>query len=136
MSRSIAPTTSSHRLRNSSSLEHESVLLLFKVGFSVYQEQNAALEARCSVSSSSGLSVKNTECWDVARLQLGWFINQACPNDVEMTSFIRDLLSRTISSISFFPVLSISFRRERGTSIAKGTSFRMYSAILRGSLSA
>ncbi len=76
---------------------------------------------------SSGLSVKNTECWDVVRLQLGWFINQACPNDAGMTSFIRNLLSRTISSISFFPVLSISLRRERGTKIAKGTSFRMYS---------
>jgi hypothetical protein len=127
MSRSIALTTSSHKLRDSNSLEHESVPPLFKVGFSVYQEQNTALEAHCSVSSS-GLSVKNTECWDVVRLQLGWFISQACPNDVEMTSFIRVLLSRTISSISFFPVLLISLRKERGTSIAKGTSFRMYSA--------
>ncbi len=134
MSRSIALTTSSHKLRDSSLLEHESVPPL-EVEFSVNQEQNAAMEARCSVSSS-GLSVKNTECWDVVRLQLGWFINQACPNYVEMTSFIRDLLSRTISSISSFPVLSISLRRERGTSIAKGTSFRMYSATLRGSLSA
>ncbi len=131
----MALTTSSHNLRDSSSLEHEGVTALFNVRFSVYQEQNTALEARCSVYSS-GLSVKNTECWDVARLQLGWFINQACPNDVEMTSFICDLLSRTISSISFFPVLSISLRRERGTSIAKGTSCRMYSATLRGSLSA
>ncbi len=106
-----------------------------KVRFSVYHEQNIALEARCSVSSS-GLSVKNTECFDVVRLQLGWFISHACPNDVEMTSFIRDLLSRAFSSISFFPVLSISLRRERGTRIAKGTSFRMYSATLRGNLSA
>jgi hypothetical protein len=135
MSRSIALTTSWHKLRDSSSLEHESVPPLLKVEFSVNQELNAAIEARCSVSSS-GLSVKNTECWDVVRLQLGWFINQACPNDVEMTSFIRDLLSRTTSSISFFLVLSISLRRERGTSIAKGTSFRMYSATLRGNLSA
>ncbi len=92
MSRSIALTTSSHRLRDSSSLEHESVPPLFKMGFSVYQEQNTALEARCSVSSS-GLSVKITECWDVARLQLGWFIGQACPNDVEMTSFMRSLFA-------------------------------------------
>ncbi len=38
---------------------------------------------------------------------------KACPNVVDMTSFIRDLLSRTISSISFFPVLSISLSRER-----------------------
>jgi hypothetical protein len=114
MSRSIALTTSSNNLRDSSFLEHEGVPPLFNVRFSVYQEQNTALEARCS-ASSSGLFVKNTECWDVARLQLGWFINQACPNEVDMTSFIRDLLSRTISSISFFPVLSISLRRERGT---------------------
>ncbi len=135
MSQSIALTTSSHKLCDSSSLEHEGVPPLLKVEFSVYQEQNAAIEAHCSVSSS-GLSVKNTECWDVARLQLEWLINQACPNDVEMTSFIRDLLPRTIPSISFFPVLSISLRRERGTSIAKGTSFRMYSATLRGNLSA
>ncbi len=135
MSRSIALTTNSHKLCDSSSLEHESVPPLLKVELSVNQEQNAAIEARCSVASS-GLSVKNTECWDVVRMQLGWFINQACPNDVEMTSFIRDLLSRTISSISFFPVLSISLRRERGTNIAKGTSFRVYSATLRGSLSA
>jgi hypothetical protein len=80
MSRSIALTTSSHNLHDSSSLEHESVPPLFKVRFLVYQEQNTALEARCSVSSS-GLSVKNTECWNAVRLQLGWFINQACPND-------------------------------------------------------
>ncbi len=113
MSRSIAFAKSSHKMLDSSSLEHESVFPLLKVEFSVNQEQNAAIEARCSVSSS-GLSVKNTECWDVVRLQLGWCINQACPNDVEMTSFIRDLLSRTISSTSFFPVLSISLRRERG----------------------
>ncbi len=110
----MAPTTSSHKFRDSSSLEHESVPPL-EVEFAVNQEQNAAMEARCSVSSPE-LSVKNTECWDVVRLQLGWFINQACPNDAEMTSFIRDLLSRTISSIPFFPVLSISLRRERGTS--------------------
>ena len=81
MSRSIALTTSSHKLRDSSSLEYESVPPL-QVEFSVNQEQNAAPAARCSVSSS-GLSVKNTECWDVVRLQLGWFINQACPNDVD-----------------------------------------------------
>ena len=134
MSRSIAPTTSSPKLCDSNFLEYESVPPL-QVEFSVNQEQNAVMEARCS-ALSSGLPVKNTECWDVVRLQLGWFINQACPNDAEMMSFIRDLLSRTISSISFFPVLSISLRRERGMSIAKGTSFRMYSATLRGSLSA
>ncbi len=92
MSRSIAFTTSSHKLRNSSSLEHESVPPLSKVKLSVNQEQNAAIEARCSVSSS-GLSVKNTECWDVVRLQLGWFINQACPNDVEMTSFMGSFVA-------------------------------------------
>ncbi len=133
MSRSIALTMSLHKLRDSSSLEYESVPPLLKVEFSVNQEPNAAMEARCNVSSS-GLSVKNTECCDIVRLQLGWFINQACPNDVEMTSFMRDLLSRTISSISFFPVLSISLRRERGTSIAKGTSFLMYPATLRSQL--
>ncbi len=82
MSRSIALTTSSPKLRDSSSLGHESVPPMSKVEFSVNQEQNTAPAARCSVSAS-GLSVKNTECWDVVRLQLGWFINQACPNDVE-----------------------------------------------------
>jgi hypothetical protein len=124
MSISIALTTSSLRSREFSSLVHESVSTPFAMRFSVYHEQNIALEARCGVSSS-GLSVKNTECFDVARLQLGWFISQACPNDVDMTSFIRDLLSCTISSITFFPVLSISLRRERGTSIAKGTPFSL-----------
>ncbi len=49
----------------------------------------------------------------------GMVYQPVCPNnDVEMTSFIRDLLSRTISSISFFPVLSISLRRDRGMSSA------------------
>ncbi len=66
----MALTTSSQKLSDSSSLEHVSVPPLLKVEFSVKQEQNAAIEARCSVSSS-GLSVKNTECWDVVRLQLG-----------------------------------------------------------------
>ncbi len=50
MSRSIAPTTSSPKLRDSSALEHESVPPL-EVEFAVNQEQNAAMEARCSVSS-------------------------------------------------------------------------------------
>ncbi len=76
MSRSIALTTSSHRLRDFSSLEHESVTPL-QVGFSVNQEQNAAPAARCSVSSS-GLSVKNTECWDVVRNPLHIFSELIC----------------------------------------------------------
>ena len=102
--------------------------------FSVYQELKIALEARCR-SSHSGTSVKKTECEEVSKRQLGWLINQACPSDVEMISFMRDLLSRTSSSIWSFPIRSISFKRDRGTSIAKGTSCLMYSATLRGSLS-
>jgi hypothetical protein len=68
MSRSIALTTSSPRSRGFSSLARESASAPLKVRFPAYQEQNIALEARCSVSLS-GLSVKNTECFDVARLQ-------------------------------------------------------------------
>jgi hypothetical protein len=112
MSRSIALTTSLHRSREFSSLAHESVSALFKVRFSVYQEQNIALEASCSVSSS-GLSVNNTECFDVARLQLGWFISLACPNDVEMTSFIRNLLSRTLSYFALPCSVYLVEKRER-----------------------
>ncbi len=66
--------------------------------FSAYQELKIALEVSCS-SSHCGVSVKKTECVEVSRRQLGWLINQACPSDVDMMSFMRDLLSRTVSSI-------------------------------------
>ena len=93
MSRSIALTTSSSKSRVSAVIQG-SVALRMDAMLLVYHELKIELEARCS-GSVAGVSVKNTECFDTSSWQLGWFINQACAREVEMTSFIRDLLSRT-----------------------------------------
>ena len=80
--------------------------------------------------------VKNTAWEELSNLHSGWLISQAWPSDVETTSFVFYLLDRTSSSISVLPVLSISLSNGKGMRAAKGISFLMSSATLRGSLSA
>ncbi len=69
--------------------------------------------------------VKNTAWEELSYLHSGWLISQAWPSDLETTSFMFNLLNRTSSSISVLPVLSISFINGKGTSAAKGVSFRI-----------
>jgi hypothetical protein len=98
MSRSIALTTSSSKSRVIA-VTQESVALCMDAILLVYHELKIELEARCN-GSVARVSVKNTECLDTASWQLGWFINQLCASEVEITSFIRGLLHRFHISLS------------------------------------